>query len=974
MRRITPYTICLFVVALFLPFNVAGQEYVGGVLYQDKTYKKEVGTYIVLDDVVVSESVELTIEPGVEVLFEPGDPDLSIEVIGSLNATGTEEETIYFGPRDGNEWGGILVNNGSGAFNMQFCEVEGATEYAIKAINRNNISIINSVLHDNDVRAVSLINCNDAVIERNTIINSNYGVYISSQESSLNNLITRNIIDNIEVAIFLNGQDGDTRNNEISFNRISNSFNGIQLDGGVNTKNNPVLGNQLYDNDRGILVTNRESNIERNILYHNMKAILVDGIENDGGESNRMAKNIFFENEIAITLENQCYGNHIDSNQFIRNKKSLLLGDQTSNGVEGNYIRYNIFIRSEDYAVTLNGAPQEEIQFNSFYEGDSAMFYLQDSLDQNAFNNWWGSYIAQEIDRRIYDQNDNQEFGEVNYIPFSVSPPIKYLPTPINPKKQKIGDTLVVSWREPSDERISGYKVYYENDNGYAYQQTFDAGDTNRILLPGLDINKKVAVTSYDDKADGITDQQENHESWFKIAQIYPYAGRDTQICEGETIDFSESTAFNQDSVRWVTNGEGQLLNPTQLHPQYIHSESDINSEITFWLKLYDSTRVNQDSLELWVHPSADVDAGADTTILVDSSLVLEDAKVDYADSLLWTTSGDGTYSDPQLMNPSYHPGTEDMDNQSATLILEAYSRCGVFKDSIFLNIEPIFSVSGRVQASDSLPGQIQIYESGEQTFSRASAQLLQEDNVFSFNLITRGKYYLLFLPKEPGTYFPTYYVNKKHWHNSHPVNVSANTYDLDVEPIEYNYHLPEGEAAINGIVENAPESGNLRQIIYLTDTALNALDWVTPDSYGEFYFNNLPYGNYRILVEQVGLQPGISEIITLSPDNPVSSDIEIILSDKKIEVDKTFNQSNKIVIYPTMTKTRINLKALLKLSDIDVQVYRMNGEMVIRQHFDELNPDSPVSIGVSSLNEGMYLVNIIDKGQIIHAVRFIKM
>jgi len=974
MRSLIPYAFCLFLTTLFFQYNVTGQEYVGGIISQDKTYTKDLSPYIVLDDVIVSESVVLTIEPGVEVLFEPGEPDLSIEVIGSLNAVGTEEETIYFGPRDGNEWGGILVNSGSGDFNLQFCEVEGATEFAIKAINRNNVSIINSELHDNDVRAVSLINCNNAIIEGNTIINSNYGIYISSPQTSLNNLITRNTIDNIEVAIFLNGQEGDTRNNEISFNRISNSFNGIQLDGDLNTRNNLIIGNQLYDNDRGIYVTNRENNIERNIMYHNAKALLVDGIEVGGGENNRIAQNIFFENEIAITLEKQCYDNQIDSNQFIRNNKSLLLGKQTSNGENANLIRYNTFRNSEDYAVTLNGSPQTEIQHNSFYEGDSAMFYLLDTLDQDAFNNWWGSYIAQEIDRRIYDQNDDQQFGEVNYIPFLVSPPIKFLPTPINPKKQKIGDNLVVSWKEPADERISGYKVYYENDNGYAYQQTFDAGDTNRMLLPDLDINKKVAVTSYDADADGVTDQQENHESWFKVAQIYPYAGRDTQICEGETIDFSESTAFNQDSVRWVTNGEGQLLNPTQLHPQYIHSESDINSQITFWLKLYDSTRVKQDSLQLWVHPSADVDAGADTTILVDSSLVLEDAKVNYADSVLWTTSGDGTYSDPRTINPSYHPGQADMDNQSVNLILEAYSRCGVFKDSVFLNIEPIFTVSGRVKASDSLTGQIKIYESGEQTFSRASAQLLQENNAFSFNLITRGKYYLLFLPKEPGTYFPTYYVNKKHWYNSHPINVSANTYDLDINPIEYTHHLPEGEAALNGIVENASESGNLRQIIYLTDTALNTLDWVTPDSYGEFYFNNLPYGNYRILVEQAGLQPGISEIITLSPDNPVGSDIEIILSDKKIEVQKGTNRSNHVVVYPTMAKDRIKLRASLSFKNIEVQIYRMNGKCIMQNHFAELTPNSPVSIDISSLNEGMYLVNIIDEKQIIHAVRFIKM
>ncbi|MCF8232476.1 MAG: right-handed parallel beta-helix repeat-containing protein, partial [Bacteroidales bacterium] len=859
---------------ILFAYAANAQTYIGGEIYQDTTLKKEDEPYVVIESLYVAESVTLTVEAGVNVFFEP---KLSLKIGGSLIAQGTETDSIYFGPSNPNgeqTWEGITflapAKDNTSVVSFEYCIITGSSDApALSIREREDITIRHCRIYNNNYWSLNIYDCNNGLIENNTITDSKYGIYFSSKNRTSQNLVTGNKIHVTDMGIFLHDQDATTTENKMSYNSIFGSNVGIKFDGNINSRNNKILGNQIYDNQTGIKLSNHKNQVTKNVLHHNIRAVLIEGSDNNnGGDNNEFYANIFLENENGLAFVQQCLGNNIDTNRFIGNTSALRLGDKTANSEKANYIRYNTFRDNEEFAVTLEDSPQNRISHNSFFEGDSSMFYLLNGQDQAAPNNWWGTYIAQEIDQRIYDQKDEEQLGKVNYIPFLVSPPMNYLPPPENLIKQRVGDTLVVSWQKPNDERIVGFKIYYQNENGYAYKQIFDVGDANKAKYPGLEVTAEVAATSYDAKADGQTDQQENHESWFAKARLYPYAGRDQQICEGEMMTFPHATAFNYDSIRWVTDGNGQLIDPYSINPEYLHDVTDLDSDVTFWLNQYDSTGIKKDTLSAHFYPSAEVYAGQDTTILVDSSLVLDEATVQYADSIIWHTTGDGVYEDVHNINAVYHPGEEDMNNESVTLVIEATSRCGAFRDTINLRIEPTYTIAGRV-ASGNLPnGRLELYKANSEQSPRNATYYLEEDNLFSFNLVTEGNYYLLYLPKEPGEYFPTYYVDRTFWMNAHNVEVKANTYDLDIQPVEYQHKLPAGVGSINGILDqgNAPE--NIKNIIYLADTSGNMLDWVLPDNYGEFYFENLPYGNYRVIVQRFGVEPEFSEIITLTPDN----------------------------------------------------------------------------------------------------------
>ena len=84
------------------------------------------------------------------------------------------------------------------------------------------------------------------------------------------------------------------------------------------------------------------------------------------------------------------------------------------------------------------------------------------------------------------------------------------------------------------------------------------------------------------------------------------------------------------------------------------------------------------------------VDAGANDTICHDESYVLS-GYADNESNILWTTTGDGSFDDPSLLDATYTPGENDVFAGGVELTLHAYANApcdGASLDNIFLTIE----------------------------------------------------------------------------------------------------------------------------------------------------------------------------------------------------------------------------------------------------------------------------------------------
>ena len=181
-------------------------------------------------------------------------------------------------------------------------------------------------------------------------------------------------------------------------------------------------------------------------------------------------------------------------------------------------------------------------------------------------------------------------------------------------------------------------------------------------------------------------------------------AGPDTTICASSSYHI-QSQAVNYTSVLWSTAGDGLFDDPNQLQPFYTPGQADtINGSVTLTLTVMGALTCTaasaQDQMVLSFTSMPVVDAGPDVTICSGQPEQLNGTASHYS-SIIWLTGGDGIFSDPNILNPTYTPGTLDILNGSAVLVLVAYGSelCAyqINSDSLTLSIheQPTASISG---------------------------------------------------------------------------------------------------------------------------------------------------------------------------------------------------------------------------------------------------------------------------------------
>ena len=128
-------------------------------------------------------------------------------------------------------------------------------------------------------------------------------------------------------------------------------------------------------------------------------------------------------------------------------------------------------------------------------------------------------------------------------------------------KKNNSSGNLIVSWNANNESDISGYKIHYGNYTGYSFANTIDIGNVTSYNLSGLvtSIDSVVAVTAYDNSADGTDDMVEGNESWYAIADTPPepisnlaaVVGNNNQV----NLNWDASNSSNVSSYKVFRNG-----------------------------------------------------------------------------------------------------------------------------------------------------------------------------------------------------------------------------------------------------------------------------------------------------------------------------------------------------------------------------------------------------------------------------------
>lgn len=200
----------------------------------------------------------------------------------------------------------------------------------------------------------------------------------------------------------------------------------------------------------------------------------------------------------------------------------------------------------------------------------------------------------------------------------------------------------------------------------------WNSGNTNSSMNVCPTTNTTYTVTVLDSLGCSSSDDV--------IISIWPLptadAGADLTICENNCVNI---TASGGSSYIWNTGDITPVINvcPTSL-TLYTVTVSDQNG-------CSDSDNITIDIIPLPV-----ANAGPDDAICDYETYTLT-GKASNQSSVLWTTSGDGVFTNTTILNPTYTPGYNDSVNGSVNLSMRAFGTipCGDSVDMMTLTINP---------------------------------------------------------------------------------------------------------------------------------------------------------------------------------------------------------------------------------------------------------------------------------------------
>jgi hypothetical protein len=189
-------------------------------------------------------------------------------------------------------------------------------------------------------------------------------------------------------------------------------------------------------------------------------------------------------------------------------------------------------------------------------------------------------------------------------------------------------------------------------------------------------------------------------------------AGQNQLICEDDIVSLSGSVD-NAASYLWITAGDGTFASPGNLFTDYYPGLDDINQGVAQLSLTAESippcAADISDELTITIVKNPYVDIGEDATICENASMQFS-ANVTGFDEILWSTEGDGTFSDPFAPNTVYNPGQQDIQNGNVmiSLIAEPQFPCTIgADDQMILNIQKLPEVNAgedlTIQANESV-------------------------------------------------------------------------------------------------------------------------------------------------------------------------------------------------------------------------------------------------------------------------------
>ena len=163
-------------------------------------------------------------------------------------------------------------------------------------------------------------------------------------------------------------------------------------------------------------------------------------------------------------------------------------------------------------------------------------------------------------------------------------------------------------------------------------------------------------------------------------------AGPDAEICTTQPTYLISGASASNMTLAWSTSGSGTFSDPAAVNPVYTRGATDL-TEVTLTLtgtKLNGCPETLADAMTLKFAGEPSVSAGTDKDLCSGTTTVtLSDATATNG-TISWTTSGNGSFSDPANANPVYTFGSSDAGPVTLTITVTS-DACGTVSDNLVI-------------------------------------------------------------------------------------------------------------------------------------------------------------------------------------------------------------------------------------------------------------------------------------------------
>jgi hypothetical protein len=309
---------------------------------------------------------------------------------------------------------------------------------------------------------------------------------------------------------------------------------------------------------------------------------------------------------------------------------------------------------------------------------------------------------------------DDFETGDFTAYPYTFAGNLPWVITNVNPYEGVFSAKSGTITHSQSSQMILQYEVSNNDSISFYRKVSSESGyDYMRFYIDNVKVGEWAGNIAWSKVAYPVTAGSRTFKweymkdftvssgddcAWVDYITLPPalttngWAGNSATICEGETHQL-DGTATHYNTLGWTTSGTGTFSNPAILNPVYTPSEADITSGIVVLkLTVTGNSATVESTKTLTINQMPEIFAGDDGFICVGNEFELNLATAANYSSLLWMSTGTGSFNDANTLNPIYTPDSLDYASGQVQLELIAtgMGTCPEVSSTIVLNFHSL--------------------------------------------------------------------------------------------------------------------------------------------------------------------------------------------------------------------------------------------------------------------------------------------